>query len=52
MNSEVHRTSALTGWIRRLDQRGALCIEPTPGQIGEDLRVAFAGDERFDHLPS
>ena len=37
--------------VEGLDERGFAWRELAPGQVGEDLRVAFTGDERFDHRP-
>ena len=38
--------------VERLDQRCSLCVETTPGKVGENLRVALAGDERFRSSPA
>jgi hypothetical protein len=37
--------------VERFEQRGPLRVELPAGQAGEDRRVAFAGDQRFDHRP-
>ena len=37
--------------VERRDQGRVLGLEPASGQIGQPVRVAFAGDEGFEHVP-